>query len=60
MDLLNRYKRLSLWNKIGFWGAVSSILGLASYILYSPQSMQTSGDNSPIIIGNKGSVNVNK
>lgn len=28
MKLTTRYKKLSLWNKIGFWGAIASIVGL--------------------------------
>lgn len=29
MKITTRYKRLSLWNKVGFWGAAASILSLA-------------------------------
>jgi len=29
MKITARYKRLSLWNKVGFWGAAASILALA-------------------------------
>lgn len=28
MKITARYKRLSLWNKVGFWGAAASILGI--------------------------------
>ncbi len=32
MSLFQRYKKLSLWNKLGAWGSVASIVGLALYI----------------------------
>lgn len=34
MDIIARYKRLNIWNKIGFWGAVSSIVGILIAIVF--------------------------
>lgn len=35
MMLYERYRRLSLWNKLGVWGSLASILGLLlSIVLY--------------------------
>ena len=33
MKLKERYSRLSLWSKIGFWGSVASILGIVLLII---------------------------
>lgn len=33
MKLRERYRRLNLWNKLGFWGAVASIVGVAIALL---------------------------
>ena len=33
MKLGERYKRLSLWSKIGFWGSIASILGILLMVL---------------------------
>jgi hypothetical protein len=35
MKLLNRYKRLTLWNKIGVIGSLASIIGLLIYFIPS-------------------------
>jgi hypothetical protein len=35
MHLFRRYKQLTLWNKMGFWGAIASIVGLALYLMSS-------------------------
>ena len=32
MKVTERYCRLSFWNRVGFWGAVASILGLFIYV----------------------------
>ncbi len=41
MNLLKRYQRLSLWNKIAFWGSVASVVGLALYFFGAPSLNQT-------------------
>ncbi len=33
MRLRERYRRLTLWNKIGFWSALASFVGLAVALL---------------------------
>ncbi len=33
MKLLTRYKKLSIWNKVAFWGAVASIVSLFIFFL---------------------------
>ena len=34
MKLRHRYLRLTLWNKIAFWGSVASILGFLGFIVF--------------------------
>jgi tetratricopeptide (TPR) repeat protein len=34
MKIYTRYKKLSLWNKIGFWGAIASILGILLFFIF--------------------------
>jgi len=47
-----RYKRLSLWNKVAFWGAISSIIGVM-YLIIQPFANnrldQGVGDRNKII-----------
>ena len=40
MTLRQRYAKLTLWNKIGFWGALASCLGLllTVYTFVNPDS----------------------
>ena len=33
MNIFQRYRRLSLWSKIGLWGSLASILGIALAII---------------------------
>lgn len=33
MRLPERYRRLTLWNKVGFWGSVASIVGIAIAVI---------------------------
>jgi hypothetical protein len=33
MELLTRYKKLSIWNKVAFWGAVASIVSVLIFFL---------------------------
>ncbi len=35
MKLRERYKRLTFWNKVGFWGAIASIVGIPTTIYLS-------------------------
>ncbi len=57
MSLIQRYRRLTLWHKIGLWGAVASIVGLAITWLGSPAiSQQTQGHLSPAIASNSGTL----
>jgi hypothetical protein len=37
MRLRERYRRLTLWNKIAFWGSVASVLSLAALFIPSRQ-----------------------
>ena len=32
MHIITRYRRLSLWNKIAFWGSLASIFGVAIFV----------------------------
>lgn len=43
LTLLQRYCQLTLWNKIGLWGSVASVVGLALFFLStsSPSSWNT-------------------
>ena len=60
MKLRYRYKRLSLWNKLGAWGAISSIVGiLLSVFFYYLDSrpnvsdmyiVSTANNKSPVLI----------
>ncbi|MFA5901986.1 MAG: hypothetical protein WC829_23055 [Hyphomicrobium sp.] len=51
IGLVDRYRRLTIWNKVGFWGAIASILGLG-WVFLSPgagQSASVSGDNATVM-----------
>lgn len=72
MKLWQRYSKLTLWNKVGFWGAVASIVGLALYFVgafRSPSSTATAASlyepvieldyrGDDIFINNRGHVAV--
>src|SRR5437879_5475473 len=47
VTLFVRYKKLTLWNKISFWGAVASFIGIPlTLVLYLiPQSERDGGDS---------------
>ena len=44
MNLLQRYRKLTFWHKVGFWGAICSIISLGLWFI--PPSCQP--DNSSI------------
>jgi hypothetical protein len=52
MNLKTRYKKLSLWNKISFWGSIASIIGLVLFLSFPSNSDTTNQalqiDNSDI------------
>jgi hypothetical protein len=65
-QLLRSYKRMSLMQKLGFWGSVASIIGLAVTLFppqlqSAPQTAQvtTYGNQSPAIGETHGDVNIN-
>jgi hypothetical protein len=35
MKLRERYRRLTLWNKIAFWGSIASIISIPTVFLFS-------------------------
>ncbi len=51
--LIRRYRALTLWNKIGFWGAIASLLGLVSVLLPFLQSFSWTEKNSSAGIHNQ-------
>ncbi len=55
MTLLQRYRRLTLWNKVGFWGSVASIIGLViafvTLVLPDASSTQVKASNGGITVG---------
>ncbi len=62
MTLRQRYRRLTLWNKVGFWGSVASLVGVLIALLtvvLGGGGHTTTGNQSPIITGNKDKVEVN-
>ncbi len=62
MTLKQRYRQLTLWNKMGFWGAVASLVGVLIALLtvvLGGGGPTTTGNQSPIITGNKDKVEVN-
>lgn len=57
MTLLQRYRRLTPWNKLGVWGALASIIGLLLAFAGSPSiSQQTHGNLSLAIANNRVSL----
>jgi hypothetical protein len=42
MKVSQRYRQLSTWNKIGFWGSICSIVGLVLYLLVPSGQSKTS------------------
>ncbi|PPD03998.1 MAG: hypothetical protein CTY29_07300 [Methylobacter sp.] len=69
-DLINIYRKMTIMEKLGFWGSVASITGLLLFFL--PQDgntkdeetlpeikQQTTGNNSPTIINRDGQVIIN-
>lgn len=46
MNLIQRFKKLSLWNKIGVIGAIASIVGLffGLIFIFFPKSPKINGD----------------
>ena len=62
MTLIQRYRRLTLWNKIGFWGSIASLVGVLIALLtvvFGGGGPMTTGNQSPVITGNKDKVEVN-
>ncbi len=62
MTLRQRYRRLTLWNKVGFWGSVASLVGVLIALLtvvFGGGGPTTIGNQSPIITGNKDKVEIN-
>lgn len=63
--MIGRYRRLSIWNKLAFWGGIASILGVA-ISLFPKQTdsdittikQETRGDMSPAIQGVQRNVNI--
>jgi len=43
-SLRSRYKQLTLWRKLGFWGAMASIIGLLLVILLQLHSVSPNGE----------------
>ena len=41
MNLVSRYKKLIMWNKIGLWGSICSILSIVLWITISHESRTT-------------------
>jgi hypothetical protein len=60
MNLRDRYNRLSLWNKIGLWGSICSILGIGLAVLAllpshpSPAPNTTVADSSSVTMKFQG------
>src|SRR5215510_11571879 len=46
MHLVNRCKRLTMWNKLALWGSMASIIGILVTIVLSsiPQNANAGGD----------------
>ncbi len=45
MKLLTRYKRLTLWNKIAFWGSLASILSVIFFFITKNDSVIVNSNN---------------
>ena len=54
MKLRDRYRLLSLWNKIGFWGAMASIAGVFISVIFSIVDTTTGED--PVIEKNQNQI----
>jgi hypothetical protein len=56
MRLLDRYKRLGLWTKVGVWGSIASVVGLVITLVIAflpsstAKSASTTGNSSPAIL----------
>jgi hypothetical protein len=66
MRILARYKRLSIWNKIGFWGAVASIVSiLVLFLAGNPKggiSVETTNSPGAVVqtaVNSPNSIQVN-
>ena len=56
--LLNIYRRFNMFQKVGFWGSVASIISLALVFISPSQPAESQSNNSGIsIIGNVGDRN---
>lgn len=49
MKLRERYTRLTLWNKIGFWGSVASVLSVGLWIYDRTSSLSDRSSLVPIV-----------
>lgn len=60
MTLRQRYAKLTLWNKVGFWGALASCLGLllAVYTFVVPASSSPHVETSDRGVAAGGDVTV--
>lgn len=52
MRIRDRYKRLSVWNKIGLWGSLASVVGLVVPLLW-PLLIRIGGEDLPVTLSPK-------
>lgn len=62
MPLRQRYRQLTFWNRVSFWGSVASLIALlitlAILVFGGNSQPTTTGNQSPVIEDVKGDVNV--
>jgi hypothetical protein len=51
MNLINRYKRLSFWNKLAVWGSVASIVGIVAGVILWFFPLETKRSSDGISLG---------
>lgn len=56
MNILQRYNRLSLWNKIGLWGSLASVVALVMVFWPSPKPVNASKTISQSMVNSPGGI----
>jgi hypothetical protein len=46
MNIIERYRRLNIWNKLGVWGSLASVLGFAAFLLWPIGSKPTTSSTA--------------